>query len=241
MNLVRRIASLCLTTAVAVAFVATLSSSASAFSLRSPQVVFNSFALQGYLTNVVGESINTNTDQLDAQSFQSSVSGNATFTLQIELTSSFSGSNDIGIYNALSPPSPAPTQYLLFPGGATAGWFVTCHFSSSGNLLVYLFDQNGTLQGLTSYSGVDRNHFGFYLDGPAGLWYSQDARNGVVRAQVLTYAGTGRNYGDWWECFEDQPYNTQFSDFNDAVLLLQSVAPTPTNAKSWGTLKALYR
>jgi hypothetical protein len=42
-------------------------------------------------------------------------------------------------------------------------------------------------------------------------------------------------------CFEDQPYDPASSDFDDAVLLLQSVAPTPTRSTSWGELKARYR
>ncbi len=31
------------------------------------------------------------------------------------------------------------------------------------------------------------------------------------------------------------------SDFDDAVLLLQSIAPTPAKGTSWGKLKSLYR
>jgi hypothetical protein len=237
MNVASKFSPARMTAVVATIALFAVTSTAGAFTLRSPQVGFATFGLQGYLTNVVGESINVTTDQLDAQQWQSSVSGNTTFTLMIELTSSFSSSNNIGVYNSLVA---SPALYQLFPGGAGAGWFCTCHFAASGSLTVYLYDQNGALQGLTSYSGVDRNHFGFYLDGPAGVFYSQDYRNGPA-PQMLTYAGTGRNYGDWWECFEDQPYNAQFSDYNDAVLLLQSVAPTPTNDKSWGSLKALYR
>jgi hypothetical protein len=240
MNTLRRTSSLGLAGAMALAGMLTLASPAAAFNLRSPQVSFASFGLQGYL-NVIGESINVVNSQLDAQSFQSSVSGNTTFTLMVELTSSFASSNNIGVYNALDP-STTPALCQIFPGAATAGWFATCHFTASGLLTVYLFDNSPVpvLQGVTSYSGVDRTHFGFYLDGPAGLYYSQDYRN-AGHPQMLTYAGTGANYGDWWECFEDQNYSVTYSDFNDAVLLLQSVAPTPTINKSWGALKANYR
>jgi len=211
-------------------------STANAFSLRSPQVVFNYTPLQNYL-NSVGESINVATDQLDAQVWQSSVSGNTTFTLMFELTGNIY-SNAIGVYNA-NDVSPALNQ--VFPGAATAGWFATCHFTSTGTLLVYLYDDTGTFQGLTSYSGVDRTHFGFYVQSPLGLWYSQDARNPANNAQILTYAGTGQNYGDWWECFESFNKNLVTPTYTGAVVLLQSVAPTPTANKSWGQLKATYR
>jgi len=214
-------------------------SAASAFSLRSPQIVFNYAPLQGYFTSV-GEGINVATDQLDAQVWQSSVSGNTTFTLMFELTGNIY-SNAIGVYNA-DPTNPSPTLYQVFPGAASAGWFATCHFTSTGTLLVYLYDDTGTFQGLTSYSGVDRTKFGFYIQSPLGLWYSQDWRNTAAgNAQILTYAGTGQNYGDWWECFESYKKTLVVPTYTGAVVLLQSVAPTPTANKTWGQLKATYR
>ncbi len=214
--------------------VAVLAPEASAFSSRSPQVSFSSASLQGYL-NGIGESINVNTDQLDAQVWTTSVSGNATFTLMIELAGN-AASNSIGVYNANAGAS--PTLFQLFPGAAAAGWYVTAHFGS-GNLSVALFDNNGIYQGSSSYTGVNANGFGFYLQGPGGTFFSQDYRNPGGNAQILTYAGTGVNYGDWWECFEDLPYGGG-SDFEDAVLLLQSVTPTPTARKTWGSVKTSF-
>src|SRR5262249_8238006 len=83
--------------AIAVAPVAAaVPSTASAFNLRSPQVPVLGGTLQGYL-NSVGESINVNTDQLDAQVWTTSVSGNATFTLMIELAGN-AAANNIGVY-----------------------------------------------------------------------------------------------------------------------------------------------
>ena len=93
----------------------------------------------------------------------------------------------------------------------------------------------------TFYAGVNANAFGFYLQGPGGTFYTQDSRNGGA-AQALTYAGTGQNFGDWWMCFEDlSAAGGSDYDYDDAVLLLQSVVPTPTGAKTWGAIKALYR
>jgi hypothetical protein len=223
-----------LSAAIAIAMVAP--NAAFAFASRSPQVVFNGTSLQNYL-NSVGESINVSTDQLDAQVWTTSVSGNATFTMMIELAGN-AASNNIGVYNSNAGAS--PTLFQLFPGAASAGWYVTAHFAG-GNLSVALFDNNGVYQGSNSYSGVNANGFGFYLQGPGGTFYSQDYRNAGSNAQILTYAGTGNNYGDWWECFEDLPYNSSGSDFEDCVLLLQSVVPTPTHNTSWGGVKNLYR
>jgi hypothetical protein len=208
---------------------------ASAFNLRAPQVAFNDTTLQAYL-NSQGESINTLTDQVDGQIWDSSVSGNATFTLMIELTAN-AANNAIGVYNT-GVPSPALRN--VFPGGASAGWFATAHFGG-GNLTVTVFDQNSVIQGQITYSGVNANAFGFYLVGPGGTFYSEDAKNPGGKPRILTFLGTGPNFGDWWECFEDSNGATATSDFDDAVLLLQSVVPTPTSSSTWGKVKSLYR
>ncbi|MFI5371582.1 MAG: hypothetical protein ACHQ52_08495 [Candidatus Eisenbacteria bacterium] len=207
-----------------------------AFTLRSPQVGFNSTSLQNYL-NGIGESITVTTDQLDAQVWTSSISGNSTFTLMIELAGN-AASNNIGLYNT-NDPSATPALFQLFPGAAGAGWYVTAHFAG-GNVSVALFDNNGVFQGSTFYPGVNANGFGFYLQGPGGTFYSQDGRNGGD-PQMLTYAGTGVNFGEWWECFEDLPYLGSSADFDDAILLLQSVVPTATHAQTWGGVKSSYR
>lgn len=221
--------------AVVAALVLT-ASSAFAFSLRSPQVAVAGGSLQGYL-NANDGGINVLTDQLDAQQWTSSISGNASFTLMIELAGN-APANNIGIYNTGA--GPTPTLFQVFPGAASAGWFATVHFGG-GNLTVTLFDNTSAIMGQTFYSGVNANGFGFYLDGPGGVFYTQDARNPGGLPQMVTYAGTGQNYGDWWMAFEDLSSASSDLDFNDAVLLLQSVVPTPTGAKTWGAVKALYR
>jgi hypothetical protein len=211
---------------------------AGAFGPRIPQVPVGGASLQTYLNTNDG-GINVLTDQVDAQVWTSSVSGNATFTLMIELAGN-AAQNDIGIYNTADPPN--PPLFLVFPGAATAGWFATCHFGPGGSLIVLLYDQNAIFQGQNNYAGVNRMSFGFYLQGPGGTFYSQDARNAGGFAQVITYLGTGQNFGDWWECFEDLSVaGGSDKDFEDAILLLQSVAPTPVSATSWGRLKSLYR
>jgi len=224
-------------TGLAALAVASMVTAASAFGPRIPQVFVQDPSLQNYL-NANDGGINVHTDQVDAQVWTASVSGNATFTLMIELAG-FAPNNDIGIYNAGAA---VPPLYLVFPGAAQAGWFATCHFGPGGSLAVLLYDQNAVFQGQNNYAGVTRNNFGFYLQGPGGTFYSQDARNAGGLAQIITYLGTGQNFGDWWECFEDLPVATgSDSDFDDAVLLLQSIAPTPAKGTSWGKLKSLYR
>ena len=215
--------------------VASASIAAAQFSLRAPQVSFNSAPLQGYL-NGIGESINVAADQVDAQMWTTGASGNSTFTLMIEVAGN-AGVNSIGVYNTNG--GPVPPQFQVFPPATAAGWHALAHFGG-GNLTVSLFDQNAAFQGQVSYAGVSPTSFGFYISGPGGTFYSQDSRNGGA-AQILTYMGTGVNFGEWWECFEDTPYAAGDQDFDDAILLLQSVVPTDVQGPSWGRLKTLYR
>ena len=223
---------------VSVALLA-FASTASAFSLRAPQVAFSSAALQGYLNSVDG-GVTVLTDQLDAQTFATSVSGNTDFTLMVKLTGD-APQNSVGVYNTLDQ-SATPPLFQLFPAAATAGWSVFCHFASTGQLTVALYDNSvvPVLQGSTTYTGVDRAHFGFYLQNNGGTYYSQDGRNGQ-KPEALTFAGTGLNFGEWWECLNDAPYSAATSTFTGAVLQLQSVIPTPVAGKTWGQLKATYR
>ena len=207
--------------------------------LRSPQVVVNNGTLQGYL-NSVGESINVLTDQQDIQRWQSTVSNNSTFTLQVEFAGN-AGTNTYGLYNASLA---SPPLYQMFPGAATNGWFAVASFRTAPTrVVVNLFDATAALQGSSTFLGADRTNFGFYLQQNPGLvFYSQDARNPGGLAQMLTYAGTGINTGSWWLCMEDLTASQGSDyDFDDAVLFCESFVPTPVNKTTWGDLKARFK
>jgi len=213
--------------------VALLATGASA-ALRVPQVAVAGGTLQGYL-NSVGESINVLTDQDATQTWQSTVSGNSTATLMIELSGD-AALNSIGLYNAGNP---APPLYQVFPGAASAGWFAVASFETAPTrVVVNLFDNFANLMGTNTYLGADASNFGYYLQGASGgVFYTQDARNPGAAPHALTYAGTGVNSGQWWLCWEDGTDQ----DFDDAVLFLESIAPTPVAKTTWGALKRRFR
>lgn len=206
--------------------------------LRSPQVPVLGGGLQGYF-NGVGESINVLTDQDAVATWSTTVSNNSTFSLMIELAGN-APSNAIGIYNAGEA---TPTLYQVFPGAATAGWFATASFRISPiRVVINLFDQDAVWQGSSTYLGADKDNFGYYLQGPGGLFYTQDARNPSGAAQALAYAGTGVNVGQWWLCWEDiQVGGGSDQDYEDAVLFLESVTPVPVHTTTWGALKTRFR
>src|SRR5207247_2839839 len=50
----------------------------------------------------------------------------------------------------------------------------------------------------------------------------------------------GLNSGSWWLCWEDSQVGCggpADGDYDDAVLFLESVNPTPVSSTSWGQLK----
>lgn len=230
------------TTAVFALLLVVASSASAAF--RVPQVPVLGGSLQGYL-NSVGESINVLTDQEDVQRWASTVSGNSSFTIQVELTAN-GAANTIGLYNAAAG---SPALYQVFPGAATADWFAIASFRPTpSRVIVSLFDSFATLLGSTTYVGADASDFGFYLQGPNGTFYTQDARNPGGAAQAVSFKGTANNVGNWWLAFEDGtvaglnqigPGSDQ--DYDDCVLFMESVNPTPVTGTSWGALKQRFR
>jgi len=158
----------------------------------------------------------------------------------VELTGN-AAANTFGLYNALNP---TPPLYVVFPGAATAGWFATLSFRTAPTrVVVNLFDATATLVSINVYLGIDPNSFGFYelslLTGQ--VLYSQDGRNPGLAAQMLAYQGTGINTGEWWLCFEDTPLAGSDQDYDDAVMVLESVNPLATVPATIGGVKALYR
>ena len=209
--------------------------------LRVPQVPVATGSLQGYLNSVGESAINVLADQNAVERWASTVSNNSTFTIQIELAGN-AASNNLGLYNASLA---VPSLYQVFPGAASAGWFAVASFRTAPTrMIVNLFDQNAVSQGSVIYNTApvpDRNDFGFYLDGPGGLFYTQDARNAGGDPQAVTYGGTGLNSGSWWLCWEDLPYSGGSDhDFDDAVLFCESINPTPVSKTTWGSLKARF-
>jgi hypothetical protein len=222
---------------VLVAALATVASAAPPYPVRDPQVPLNGEHLQKYFDGI-GESINVYTDQLNAQTYIPSVSGNSAITLMIELGKDPAGTS-LGVYDPLQA---TPELYEVFPGSAAAHWSAMVSFLMSGDIVVNLFNASGVLQSNTVYPGVGLTNVGFYLQGPGGTFYSEDARNGGGAAQALMYAGTGRNGGDFWVCWEDLVNGGGSDiDFDDAVLLIQSLQPVPATAATWGLIKAQYR
>jgi hypothetical protein len=76
---------------------------------------------------------------------------------------------------------------------------------------------------------------------PAGTVFTQDARNPGGLARAITFKGTGVNTGTWWLCWDEPLAGAPGDqDFDDLVLLMESVNPTPVSKTSWGELKSRF-
>lgn len=220
-----------------------LAISATAFAAdpRLPQVPVEGSELQAHLTDKDG-GINVSADQLNIQRWKTTVTGNSTLTLHIEKAVG-AANNAIGVYNAADA---APDLFQIFPATASAGWFAVASFRSApdNKLIVNLFDQDGNLDGTVIYTNVTTNDFGYYIkhedDDPG---FSQDYRNYASEVRALTFQGTGDNAGCWWLCFEDKNAADPDadSDYDDAIVFLESVNPTPVTRATWAAVKDRFR
>lgn len=207
---------------------------------RSPQIVFGNAALQARLASL-GESISTLTDQQDGLVWGSTISSNSTMTIQFDLNGN-PNQDEVGIVKLGPGGTSIAGICAVFPAAADSGWFAVASFRSGGNLIVTLFDQHASIQSQTLYTGVDRTKFGYYIKNPGGTFYSHDGFNTDGRAHALAYAGTGENTGSWWLCWEDAAIASYAAaDFDDAVVFMESLNPTPVNKTSWGSLKQRFR
>jgi hypothetical protein len=211
--------------------------------LRVPQVAVQGTGLL-QLFQSVSQTIVPATDQIDFQLMKSSSSPNASFAFDLELRAN-PGGRVSGIYNGYET---QPTLMQVFPATSTADWFALIRFGSAPvRAIVNVFDETATLVSTTTYLGADRNGVGFYVAGPAGPLYSQDARNPGERAQLLFFRGTGTDNGSAWFAAEDQPLDSgSDADYDDVVLWVEELSEfcrdclTPVQRASWGELKSRF-
>lgn len=215
--------------------------------LRAPQVPLSSGTLQTEL-NAKDGGINAATDQQDIQRWKRTVSGNATFTFLIEIGGNATN-NAVGVYNAVGEGGTPGTLFEIFPTTAQQGWFATASFRTDNTLKVTLFDDIGNVQStLIAGNGVNYDDFAFYIQNDQVIGYGQDFANPGGQARLLVYNGTGANQGCYFLCFEDGlphvptftvPEETQ--DFDDVIMFVESVNPTPALRTTWASLKSRFR
>jgi hypothetical protein len=225
--------------ALALALVASGAVTASADALNTRPVAVGAAlpTLQQALNsiNVDGtSSIDVATGQSRAAVFQSMGSGGSLATMVVEVSGAAS-SNVFGIYKYGDP-----TKSLdIFRGvDAAGGLFMgaqrTIAFLADGSAVVFGPGYMGPL--LADFGNV----FGFYLKVGSTTYYTEDSLNGGA-AQALMFAGegdtvaipgfpSGSDANHWYVAFDDQPYAGSDRDFNDMVVMVESITPVPEPA-----------
>ena len=210
--------------------------STAAAELRVPQVPIAGTTLQDYLT-FVGQDIEVLSQQEVTQSWPVVEGRRVVCTLHHRDSPNASQIN-IGIYD---PTVGAGSGYLVLFGFEGPSCYAMFRFEN-GALVIDRFDPNGSFIGGTGFVGVDWTSFSLLVQTPQGLLYTQDARNSGGVAQALVYAGTAPHAQAGWVAWEEsERASGSDDDFEEVVLLLDTVNATPVHRTSWGGLKARFR
>jgi len=152
-------------------------------------------------------------------------SGSSIATIVLELAG-FADQNILGVYDISNPLS----RVELFGGSASSGDSVALSFSASG-----LVKRNFVSTGVT-FGG---NLFGYYLQTPDNIFYSQAFLNPGGSDQMVAFQGDGdriqlpdKPAGIWGSssyilAWEDLAYNSSDKDFDDFVVYVESVTAVP--------------
>lgn len=176
-------------------------------------------------------SVNVHTDQISPNSYWAiQGSGGSVTQMIIEITAN-AGFNSFGIFDAAN----SGNTFQLFDGSATptSGGKFTFGFRADGTIV----DGTDTPLGGT-FAG---NLFGYYLDTPNGIFYSDPNLNtdGNAHHQVAYRGGDGDHIqvgnsapglfgGDEYIFgWEDSPSTAWDFDYNDFVVLAESINPVP--------------
>lgn len=194
--------------------------------------------LQGVLDNITvwpsptpgASSVDVTTDFMNADSYWSITgSGGSVSSMIIEL-GAYAPSNKFGVFNG--------TQRVeIFDGADVAGDTALLSIRADGSVRVNNID-----------TGIDftGNIFGFYLDSPDGIFYSDTSKNSDGADHMLAYQGTNTDTvqlpgfaAGWWTnneyvlAFEDlldSPRRQADFNYTDMVIMVESVNPVPEPA-----------
>lgn len=181
-------------------------------------------------------SVDVNADQLDDgldSYWDITATGGSVSTFVMEIAGQ-SGSNTFGVYDRFDP-----SKYVQLFSGADSNTIdsqVTLSMMLDGSVKV-----NGADSGIDFASG----QFGYYLGSASNspTFFSDSSLNTDGSDQMVAYQGTGTDTvqiagygsGPWTDnefilAFEDILYADSDMDFNDLVVMVESVLPVPEPA-----------
>ncbi|WP_041603803.1 VPLPA-CTERM sorting domain-containing protein [Thioflavicoccus mobilis] len=214
--------------------VGSLALSANAFADDSLQQILNNITVGGDSSVVAPD--DALPDGADSV-WSITASGGSVSTFIIELAGN-ANSNTFGVYDVADPNK----RVELFDGSATASAQALLSIKVDGSVHVNLSNTG------TKFAG---NQFGYYLGTTSGIFYSDSSVHGGGD-QMLAFQGTGDKVqignlaaGEWTAneyvlAWEDLPFASSDKDYNDMVLMVESVQPVPLPAAAWLFGSALF-
>lgn len=168
--------------------------------------------------------IDANEDQLTYDSYWEIAENHtgAWASMIIEIAG-YAGVNTFGIYDSSH-------NVTLMNGSANSGDKVTLSRSGTGLHVVYSDYENGICISDTSSDVADFSSvFGFYIGKTnTPIFYSDATKNSDSADHMVSYKGTGTNglsVGHYILAFEDKASPRWDYDYNDMVLMVESVTP----------------
>lgn len=200
-------------------------------------------SLQDQLNNMTtsGPDINVYNDQYVPSSYWTiGATGGSENKILLELAGN-APTNTFGIFD----PSNTSNYLQLFSGPASAGWSTL--LSQSGNTFTATyFDANNVVLG-QNHITINGNLFGYYLGAASNspTFFSDASKNEIGGTtypngmpHMVAYAGDGQTYlngkpflsGEYLLAWEDKTWGQSDLDYNDFVVLVESVKAVPEPA-----------
>ena len=183
-------------------------------------------------------SIDVNDDQYSPnQKWQVTASSVASLSLIAEYAGN-ANDNVFGIYDAADPSS----RLTIFSGTHDAGDRAALMFF--GNTVLSITADSPSMTPSFDMFTLSGQQFGFFLDTPSGTWFSQDHLNSDGADHMIAFRGNnldqltlppGGRTGTWTDnefilAWEDMSGNSSDFDFNDFVVMVESVEGVPEPA-----------
>lgn len=182
-----------------------------------------------------GPNINPYTQQLTPSSIWSiGATGASENKLVLEIAGN-ANSNTFGIYD----PTNSANSLQLFAGNASAGWSTQLSNQGNGKYVATYFDQGGIFAGQSTATFSVANQFGYYLGTTGGTFFSNPSMNAGGMAQMVAFAGNNQTKlqsagvgglflsNEYLLAWEDQSFANSDLDYNDFLVLVESVYPVP--------------
>jgi len=157
----------------------------------------------------------------------------------------FAGNANVNSFGIFDPNNPA-NNLLLFSGPASSGASTILINNGGGSYTALYVGGNGQSAGSNTATFSLTNVFGYYLNTPFGFFYSDPALNEVGGTtypngtpHMVAYDGNGTNTikignttGVWGAneyimAWEDTPFKSSDLDYQDFIVIVESVHPIP--------------